>query len=245
MEQTQTERDERTSAIEEIQRDEHSRKRFFKMVGGAGAASAFAIFLAACGDDDEESADTGTGSSGQGETQTTGTQADSGDLEIVNYALTLEYLEADFYQQVIDSGEVKDKKIAEAAKKIGENEQEHVDTLKATVEQMGGTPAEQPKTKFEDVIAGGPKSILSAAAMVENLGAAAYLGQADKIQNPDILAAALSIHTVEARHAAALNFLAGNKLTGKGLKGVLPDGAFAKPMSMEEVLKEVQPFIAS
>jgi hypothetical protein len=79
--------------------------------------------------------------------------------------------------------------------------------------------------------------ILETAATVENLGAAAYLGQAGRISSPEVLAAALSIHTVEARHAAALNTLVG--------KTVVPDGAFAKPATMDEVLPQVKPFLVS
>ena len=226
------------SALEEISRDSSSRKRFLKLVGGTGAASALALLAAACGDDEEETT-TGAG-------QDTGqTQVDTGDVEIVNYALTLEHLENDFYRQVVDSGQIKDPKIADTAKKIGENEQEHVDALTATVEQLGGKAVTAPQTKFDEVLAGGPKKILETAAMVENLGAAAYLGQADKIKSPDILAAALSIHTVEARHAAAVNELAGNKFKGGKLVGSLPDGSFAKPMSEDEVMKAVQPFLAA
>ena len=78
--------------------------------------------------------------------------------------------------------------------------------------------------------------VLETAATVENLGAAAYLGQAGRIESKDILAAALSIHCVEARHAAALNRLVG--------KSIVPDGAFAKPASMDEVLPKVKPFLA-
>jgi len=246
MEETRLEAPREGTALGEISRDETSRKRFLKLVGGTGAASALAILVAACGDDEESSTTGGSGGSSTQETSTgQSTKADNGDVEIVNYALTLEYLEADFYQQVLDSGEITDKAIAEAAKKIGMNEQEHVDALKATVEQLGGTPVEAPATKFEDVIAGGPKMILATAAQVENLGAAAYLGQAALIKSPEILAAALSIHTVEARHAAALNQLAGNKFQGNDpLVGSIPDGAFAKPMTMEQVLKKVQPFLA-
>lgn len=221
------------SALADLkQGDEASRKRFLKMVGGAGAAGALAIFMAACGDDDEES-----GQSGQGTAAKKDQVAGEGDAEIVNYALTLEFLEADFYQQVLDSGEIKDRKIADLAKAIGQNEQEHVDALMATAKQLGGKVAKKPTTKFDDVLAGGPEKILQTAASVENLGAAAYLGQAGRIKSPEILAAALSIHSVEGRHAAVLNDLLD--------KPFLPDGAFAKPASMEEVLKKVKPFIAS
>ncbi|MEJ7749998.1 MAG: ferritin-like domain-containing protein [Thermoleophilaceae bacterium] len=226
------------AALDELAReDAGSRAQFLKIAGGAGAAGALAIFMAACGGDDKESSSSGGGgtSSGGGGGGGGGGKASKGDLAIVNYALTLEYLEADFYQQVLDSGEVKDKKVGEVAKEISENEQEHVAALKATVEQLGGTPAKKPQTNFEDVLAGGEKVILETAATVENLGAAAYLGQAGNIKSPEILAAALSIHTVEARHAAVLNQVVG--------KSIVPDGAFAKPATMDEVLKMVKPFI--
>jgi rubrerythrin len=231
------------SALRELADDPSSRKRFLKMMGGAGAAASLSVFIAACGGDDDEPEEGASTT----ETEPTETGGDAaGDLEIVNYALTLEYLERDFYQAVLDSGAVTDPMVGELATSIRDNEQEHIDALIATAEQLDGTPAEQPKTDFEEVIAGGPEMILMTAATVENLGSAAYLGQAGAIQDKEILAAALAIHTVEARHAAALNQLAGRGFSGDGpLEGSIPDGAFAKPMTMEEVLEEIQPFLAS
>ena len=237
-----------TRALDELARDAGSRKTFLRMMGGGAAASGLAVLLSACGGDDDDGDEPLPGE--EGAASSTASSAPSaggtGDVKIVNYALTLEYLEADFYQQVIDSGVITDKKVANLAKSIGENENEHVDALKAAVEQLGGTPVTKPKTKFEDVLAGGPDMILMTAATVENLGAAAYLGQAGNIESKDILAAALSIHSVEARHAAALNELVGRGFKGSGaLEGSIPDGAFAKPMTMEEVLEQVKPFLAA
>lgn len=222
-------------ALAELARDPSSRKRFFKLMGGGvGAAGAFSIFLAACGGDDDGSGTTGAaGQTGGTGTSGTTTAAMNGDLEIVNYALTLEYLEADFYMKVVDSGLFSGTQL-DLIKTIGEHEQAHVDALTQTVNQLGGTPAAKPETKFPLESA---TAVLELAATVENLGAAAYLGQAANIQSDEILAAALSIHSVEARHAAALNLLTG--------KGSTPDGAFAKPASMDEVLPKVQPFIVS
>ena len=227
--------DEERPALNELTEDAQSRGRFLRMVGGAGAAGALSLLIAACGGDDEEESGSGGDMSSSSAPASGGSAR--GDLEIANYALTLEYLEADFYAKVVESGEVTDRKIAELAKSIGENEQAHVDALKSMVEQMGGKPAAKPTTNFDDVLAGGPEKILATAAEVENLGAAAYLGQAGSIKSMEVLAAALSIHSVEARHAAALNTLVG--------KTVVPDGAFAKPASKDEVLKKVQPFIAA
>ena len=216
--------------MRELAEDPSSRKRFFKMMGGAGAAGAFAIFLAACGDDDDES----SSSSGAQTSKKTNDMA-GGDLAIVQYALTLEHLETDFYNAVLDSGVVKDKALGETAKLIRDAEQAHVDTLTGVVKDLGGRP-KRPTTNFDAVLEGGEKKVLETAAAVENLGAAAYLGQAGRIQSMDILAAALSIHSIEARHAAALNTVVG--------KTIVPDGAFAKPASMEEVLPQVKPFLA-
>ncbi|MBA2629604.1 MAG: ferritin-like domain-containing protein [Thermoleophilaceae bacterium] len=216
-------------AVAELAKDPSSRKRFLSMMGGAGAASALAIFVAACGDDDDDD----SASSDQADKQPK--KSGGVDLEIVQYALTLEHLETDFYNAVIDAGIIKDAALGKVATMIRDNEQEHVDALTATVKQLGGTP-QKPKTTFDAVLEGGEKMVLETAATVENLGAAAYLGQAARIQSKEVLAAALAIHTVEGRHAAALNSVVG--------KTIVPDGAFAKPASMEEVLPQVKPFLA-
>ena len=229
------------SALRELADDPSSRKRFFKMLGGAGAVSAATVILAACGDDDDEAS-----SAPSGKPAAMSDADNRSDLEILNYALTLEFLEADFYDKVIASGLVTDKAVVAIAKKFGESEQEHVDALTATIKQMGGKPVAAPKTNFGPTLDKGLMTVLETAATVENLGAAAYLGQAGNIKSKEVLAAALAIHSVEARHAAALNILVGRGFgNGKGgLEGALPDGAFAKPMDEKAVLAAVKPFLA-
>ncbi len=226
------------SALDQLQDDSYSRDKFLKLVGGAGALGAFGTLLSACGDNKGNGNKT-THRSNNGNTQTTppsntqpAPKQANGDLAIVNYALTLEYLEAAFYAKVIDSGLFKGKEL-DLIKIIGQHEAEHVQALKGVAQSLG-TPAAKPETNFP---VENREAVLKLAAIVENVGAAAYLGQAGKIQSMEILAAALSIHSVEARHASALNFLTGKNIT--------PDGAFAKAMSMEEVLPKVQPFIVS
>jgi hypothetical protein len=93
-----TERVTAHSALRELAQDDSSRKSFLKLVGGAGAASAFAIFLAACGGDEDER--TAASSQTPAEKKMPG----GNDLTIVQYALTLEHLETDFYNAVLDSG---------------------------------------------------------------------------------------------------------------------------------------------
>jgi rubrerythrin len=229
-------RDREAEPLSDIVDPGASRKRFIELVGGAGAAGAFATLLAACGDDEEET-------TVAGETPITSPR---GDVEIVQFALTLELLEEDFYQQVRRGGDVRDAEASRLVNEVHRDEKEHVDALTLLVENLGFPPTPPPRTDFDSVLGGGEQEILETAAMLENLGAAAYLGQAANIQDPEILAAALSIHTVEARHAARFNELAGNGFdTGSPLRGSVPDGAFATGMEMEEVLEEIQPYLAS
>lgn len=199
--------------------DAYSRKRFLSMMGGSGAA-ALSILAAACGDDDDKPATDG------------GASDTAADVAIVNYALTLEFLELELYRKAIDSGFLKGSEL-ELFKTIADHEQQHVDALTAAIGKLGGRPAQRPKARFR---LGGRTAILKTAQRVENLGAAAYLGQLVRIKDEDVLAAAVAIHSVEARHAAALNALLA--------KDVTPTGAFAKPASMRQVLPVAQLFTA-
>jgi len=221
--------------VQELARDDLERKRFLKMAGrtmGAGAAAAgLAGFIAACGGSSKSSPST-PASTGAASTPASTTPSGSGDLAIVNYALTLEYLEAQFYDKVIASGLFSGSPYLSTLKTFGAEEHQHVVALKKVASSLG-KPAAEPTGKFPLQSAA---SVTKLAATVENLGASAYLGQAGNIQSKEILAAALSIHTIEARHAATLNTVLKMSPT--------PDGAFAKPMSMSEVLAAVKPFIA-
>ena len=202
-------------------------RRKFLAVGGSSTAAA--AFLAACGDDSSTTMTdtTSMGSGGSSETAEFG----KGDVGILNYALTLEYLETSFYRDVVESGLFKGADL-ETIRSFGRDEAEHVKALKAAVKGMGAKPAPEPKTEFPLDSA---KSVLELAGTVENLGAAAYLGQAPNIKSPEVLASALAIHSVEGRHAATLNTLLGESIT--------PDGAFAVPADVQTVLKAVEPFI--
>lgn len=155
------------------------------------------------------------------------------DLEIVKFALTLEYVEADFYDQVVDGAFLSGEAL-ELAKLIQQNEHEHVEALEALARKIDGKPDERPQTQFP-LAGGGARDALRLAARLEAIGAAAYLGQADAIANREVLVALLSIHTIEARHAAGVSRLLGWEFT--------PDGAFASRRDREEVLDEVRQFI--
>jgi Ferritin-like domain len=225
-----------TGVVHELARDDLERKRFLKMagrtMGAAAAATGLGAFIAACGSSSSSSSASATVATSTAATTTSGgATAATGDLAIVNYALTLEYLEADFYSKVVASG-LFNGAVLSTLKTFGAEEAQHVAALEKVAMSLG-TPAAKPTGKFPLTSAA---AVTKLAATVENLGASAYLGQAGNIKSKEILAAALAIHTVEARHAATLNTLL--KLSPT------PDGAFGKPMSMSQVLAVVKPFIA-
>ncbi len=156
-------------------------------------------------------------------------QGKMGDIDIVNYALTLELLETAFYEKGESlklSSEVKG-----LASEFGKNEAEHVDALTATVKQLGGKPPPKPTFTFP---VKDEKSFLKLAVTLEDTGVSAYNGAAPMIESKDVLGAAGTIVQVEARHAAAIRLAAGEDPTPE---------AFDKTLEMQAVLDAVKPFI--
>ena len=155
----------------------------------------------------------------------------STDVDILNFALTLEYLETNFYQvkgkAVGLSGEAKS-----LAALFGSEEHEHVAALTQAITNGGGTPVKMPKFDFPVT---NEKSFLALAYTLENVGVGAYNGAGPSLQNPTLLAAAGSIVQVEARHAASIALLTG--------KAVTPTGAFDQALTKATVLKDAGPLI--
>jgi rubrerythrin len=162
-------------------------------------------------------------------------QGSASDLEILNYALTLEYLESDFYTQGLQGGILSGREL-ELVTPIRDHEQEHVTAIMQTVQQLGGTPAEKPMFMYPDGTFTDRNMFLQTAAMFEELGVDAYHGQVPNIQNPEILGAAAAIAGVESRHAAILADLTG---------GEPFPAPFEDSKSMEEVLALAGNFIQS
>jgi rubrerythrin len=156
-----------------------------------------------------------------------------GDAEILNFALTLEYLEADFYnvksKTVGLSGEAK-----KYARQFGAEESAHVIALAAAIKQLGGKPVAKPTFVFP---ATSEKSFLALASVLENTGVGAYNGAAPSLQSKQVLASAGSIVQIEARHAAAIDLLIGKSPT--------PNQGFDRPLTKKEVLAAAGPLIKS
>ena len=159
------------------------------------------------------------------------------DVDVLNYALTLEFLEAEFYRQGNSAGLLSGKE-QQYLQKVQVDEESHVATITATIEQLGGTPVAAPGVDFGDAFVNREK-YLTTAHVFENTGVGAYLGAAGFIQDKMILAAAAGIFGVEARHAA----IVGN-LLGLEAEGGVYMGATETAMSMDDVITAITPFLA-
>jgi hypothetical protein len=153
------------------------------------------------------------------------------DVDILNFALTLEYLESTFYEEakkkVKASGELKS-----LISMLASDEKQHVEALEGTIKKLGGKPVSEPTFNFEY---SGTSGFLKLAETFENVGVGAYNGAAPGIKSKEVLAAAGSIVQVEARHAAAIALQNGMEPAPE---------AFDKALEEKEVLKDVEPFIA-
>jgi rubrerythrin len=156
-----------------------------------------------------------------------------GDADIVNFALTLEYLETEFYTLAAKQVKGMPSALAALVKEIRDDEIAHVDALTATVKQLGGTPAKKPTFAFGGAFAS-TDAFLKLANTLEDTGVSAYNGAAPMIKSVDVLGAAGGIVQVEARHAALIRLA----------RNVAPAPlAFDKASTTDEVLAAVKPLI--
>ena len=154
-----------------------------------------------------------------------------GDVGILNFALTLEYLEAKFYAEAKSRAGAKGE-LQSLVDLLARDEAEHVEALTATIKKLGGKPVAEPKFDFAY---GDTAGFLELAQTFEDTGVSAYNGAGPMIKSKEVLAAAGGIVQVEARHAAAIRL--------QNEAEPAPD-AFDPSLGKAQVLKAVEPFIA-
>jgi rubrerythrin len=157
------------------------------------------------------------------------TRATAGDVDILNFALTLEYLEAAFYAEAVSMGKLMGEPKM-FAMVVAKDEDAHVTFLKGA---LGSKAVKKPKFDFQGTT-GKQATFLSTAMALEDTGVSAYAGAAPMIANKKTLAAALSVHSVEARHAAWVR-----QIIGQGGSPSPAPAAFDPARSKAEVLKVV------
>ena len=164
-------------------------------------------------------------------------QVPAGVADILNFALTLEYLEDEFYRTAAAQDGLIPADVAPVFQAISAHESAHVALLQSV---LGGSAIAKPefdftaRGKYPDIF----RRFSTLAAVAQNLedtGVAAYKGQAPKLAGGGkLLTTALQIHSVEARHAAELRIMRRQKPW---------TGAFDKPLSKTQVLAIAGPFI--
>jgi hypothetical protein len=208
-------------------------------LAGAGTGTAAAGGSGATGEEDGD---------GDGDEERTDDESeDISDLDVLNYALTLEQLEAAYYNEFLDEYSESEVERSEAARvfadpgsrfgtyqrieAVRDHEEAHVEALTATIEDLGGEPVEPLEYDFpyETV-----EEFAELSATIEAVGVSAYAGAAPLIDSDDVLAAALSIHSVEARHTAYFRVL--------NTMSPFPN-SFDSARSMDEVLEIASQFI--
>ncbi len=155
------------------------------------------------------------------------------DLDVLNYALTLEHLEYAFYRDGLEDFTADDfeEGVYDNLILVRDHEGDHVDTLVSVITDLGGEPVEEGEYDFGYE---GADGFLMVAAALENTGVSAYDGAGASLESVDLLNAAGTIVAVEARHASYLNLVTG--------ENPFPE-AFETPLSPDEVLEIAGDFI--
>jgi hypothetical protein len=136
-----------------------------------------------------------------------------GDIGILNYALTLEYLESAFYTAALKNNVAKGNKMLTAfVTTVQKDELAHVELLKNA---LGSKAAKMPKFDFGKTVTD-TDTFTATSWVLENTGVHAYLGQAPNIASSKILLTAASIVTIEARHAGAIGLFLGKSIAPSG-----------------------------
>jgi hypothetical protein len=156
-------------------------------------------------------------------------------VDVLNYALSLEYFEATFYKTANGTEGLIPAKYQGLFGEIGQHESAHVALLSSV---LGPAAVKAPKFDFT---AGGKypdvfskfQTFSTLSSTIEDTGVAAFKGQLGNLAGTTVLATALQIHSVEARHAGSVRVLVGKPGS---------DGAFDKPLTKSEVLEAVKPF---
>lgn len=159
-----------------------------------------------------------------------------GDVGILNYALTLEYLEAAFYNTAIANGVITDPGLKALAAKITTDENTHVAFLQ---KGLGRAAVKSPKFDFGSAVTS-QASFAATSMALENTGVSAYFGQGFNIKSSAYLKDAISILTIEARHAGAIGYYLDAASGAAVANSVSPEGAFDKPRTAAEVLTIVK-----
>ena len=155
------------------------------------------------------------------------------DVEVVQFALLLEQLEAEYYRRALREVPDLSPPIRRLAREIADNESQHVEALSQLAVQLSANPGEPPRFDFGGALRS-ESAFLELAQTLEDTGVGAYNGAGPLVEQDDVLDAAGQIVQVEARHAALIRFERGEDIA---------PAAFDKGLSMAQVRRRVEPYL--
>jgi rubrerythrin len=155
------------------------------------------------------------------------------DIEVVQFALLLEQLEADYYRRALREVPDLSASVRRLAREIEDHESQHVEALSQLAVQMSAAAPDPPQFDFGDAFRS-ERAFLALAQALEETGVSAYNGAAPMVEQDDVLDIAAQIVQVEARHAALVRFERGEDIT---------PGAVDKPLSMSKARALAEPYI--
>lgn len=155
------------------------------------------------------------------------------DLEVAQFALLLERLEAAYYVRAIKEVPFRSRAARDIAVEFADSETQHVDALEQLVRQLNGRAGRAPRFDFGPALTN-EADFLKLAMAFEDTGVSAYNGAGPLLENDEVLATAGQIVQVEARHAARVRRV--NEVK------VAPN-SFDPPLTMDQVMMKVKPYI--
>ncbi len=163
----------------------------------------------------------------------------SSDLDIFNFALLLEYLEADFYSRIVAAHNARPylrDRVPFVANKLMSDENTHVAAILDRIVKAGGTPVAKPLFQFPANVFVSQTGFLTLSTALEETGVGAYLGAAPLIKGREYLQFAASIYGVEARHTGMIRLLSGRTFA--------PEAKEA-PFTAMQVVMRAAPYIVT
>lgn len=128
------------------------------------------------------------------------------DLRVLSFALVVEYVQSALYRDALKRTAGLDGALRSQITLLRDQEVQHVDALRQTINDAGGRPNDRPRVEFGSQIET-RAGFLKLANTLEDTGVSAYNGAAPTLENEDFVAAFASIAQVEARHAAIIRLL--------------------------------------
>ena len=158
------------------------------------------------------------------------------DVKILNFALTLEFLEAEFYTQAVNNNVAGDDRVlAKFAEVVAEHERDHVSFLRKA---LGSKAVKKPDFEFGEAVTN-RDTFRQTAQVLEDTGVRAYLGQVANVFQGPVLTAAGTIATVEGRHAAWIRFINGGGAPDAATGALPAPFTFDRPATERAVLRAV------